>query len=531
MDSLLPTTARASIQKAIDLIQKTSAYPVLHQFYQRSSRNELLVIGGATFLTLYNLISYVNSKRQKLHLPPRVAYGLPLVGHLPYILYDGSRFLDWCVDKYGEVFDLSFPSGVVTVTSGRSAEEALKADSKDLSLEKGVLEDTLFMHYVFDPMTFEVAFNVNPGVAKDVVAASMMPTYTAGILRGLDRAIEERLGGKDRVVIDKPSQFLQRFVGYMSVPTLLGDELETNREVIQSFAEFTGDVTNNVAVFLTVPNFLHRFILPYLQRVHHHRQVMRDHVMPVVRARRQKMREAEARGEPHNLPKNFLQGLTEYKKPDGSQYEDDEVARTVLMIAFAAVHTTSMNLSFCLHWLMARPDLKAALEKEIQQVIGDGPITDEGLKQMTFLDQFVRESLRQSVDKLANSKKVLPEQGYTFQNGYQVPQYRVVQSMNRQLNLGLNVNREDIKDMDPNASGTKSSTTPSRDFVTFGLGRHLCPGRFFAVHEIKLSLITLLRKYEINTLSGKPPKPVQYLMGYVAVNSEEPIVFTKKNHH
>lgn len=391
--------------------------------------------------------------------------------------------------------------------------------------------DTLFMHYVFDPMTFEVAFNVNPGVAKDVVAASMMPTYTAGILRGLDRAIEERLGDKDRVVIDKPSQFLQRFVGYMSVPTLLGDELETNGEVIQSFAEFTGDVTNNVAVFLTVPNFLHRFILPYLQRVHHHRQVMRDHVMPVVRARRQKMREAEARGEPHNLPKNFLQGLTEYKKPDGSQYEDDEVARTVLMIAFAAVHTTSMNLSFCLHWLMARPDLKAALDKEIQQVLGDGPITDEGLKQMTFLDQLVRESLRQSVDKLGNSKKVLPEQGYTFQNGYQVPQYRVVQSMNRQLNLGLNVNREDIKDMDPNASGTKSSTTPSRDFVTFGLGRHLCPGRFFAVHEIKLSLITLLRNYEINTLSGKPPKPVQYLMGYVAVNSEEPIVFTKKNHH
>ena len=140
MDSLLPTTARASIQKAIDIIQKTSAYPVLHEFYQRSSRNELLVLGGATFLTLYNLISYINSKRQKLHLPPRVAYGLPLVGHLPYLLYDSSRFLDWCADKYGEVFDLNLPGGVVTVTNGRSAEEALKASSDDLSLEKGVLE-------------------------------------------------------------------------------------------------------------------------------------------------------------------------------------------------------------------------------------------------------------------------------------------------------------------------------------------------------------------------------------------------------
>lgn len=388
--------------------------------------------------------------------------------------------------------------------------------------------DVLFMHYVFDPMTFEVAFQVNPSVAKDVVPASMMPKYTAGILRGLDRALEERMGDKDRLVIDKPSQFLQSFVGYMSVPTLLGEELESNRQVIQSFAEFTGDVTSNVGIFLTLPTCLHRFILPYLQRVHHHRQVMREHVMPVVSARRQKMREAEARGEPHHLPKNFLQGLTEYKKPDGSQYEDEEVARSVLMIAFAAVHTTSMNLSFCLHWLMARPDLKATLEKEINQVLGDGPITDEGLKQMVFLDQFVRESLSQSVDKLANGKKVLPEQGYTFANGYQVPQNRIVQSMNRRLNMGLNANREQVQDMDPSASGTKLPTNPSREFVTFGLGRHLCPGRFFAVHEIKLSLITFLRNFDISPLSGKPAQPVQYLMGYIATNSEEPLVLTRK---
>lgn len=151
MDSLIPTTARVSIQKAIDIIQNTSAYPLLHNFYKRSSRNELLFVGGATFLTLYNLISYLKSKRQKLNLPPRVAYGLPLLGHLPYLLYDGSRFLDWCVDKYGDVFDLSLPGGVITVTSGRSAEEALKASAEDLSLEHGVLQGKYQSKLTVDP--------------------------------------------------------------------------------------------------------------------------------------------------------------------------------------------------------------------------------------------------------------------------------------------------------------------------------------------------------------------------------------------
>ncbi|KAG2227966.1 hypothetical protein INT45_011990 [Circinella minor] len=521
-------SATTSIGKAVNLFQNTDFYSKALELYSRSSRNELLLMGGATFFTFYNLVDYIKSRREKLNLPPRVGYAFPLLGHLPYIFYDSNRFLDWCSEKYGDIYDLNLGGSITTIAAGRSAEEALKAPADELSLEEGILKDVLFMHYVIDPTTFEIGFEANPPVAKEVISPQKILTLTDRIIRGLNRGLDILTEDQDTYLTKNPNLFLQRWVAYMSVGSLVGQEVETNPIVIKSFADFTSDVTNNVGIFLSTPKSLHKFIIPFLQQVEWHRQVMRDHVLPVVRQRREKMRQAEAAGVPHGLDSNFLQGLVEYKKPDGSSYTDEEVAQSVLLIAFASVHTTSMNLSFSLYWLLARPDLREELEKEMQEVLGDGPITNEGLAQMKFLDQFIREVLRQGVDKMANAKAVMKDV-YTFANGYQVPKGRRVQSTNRQLNFnGLNANRSTVEEMDPRMSGNKTSTAPGRDFVTFGLGKHLCPGRFFAVHEIKMSLITLLRRFDVATASGKLPTPNRYLGGMIAQTSDDPLVFTKK---
>ncbi|KAI7857060.1 cytochrome P450 [Circinella umbellata] len=494
-------SATTSIGKAVNLFQNTDFYSKALELYSRSSRNELLLIGGATFFTFYNLVDYIKTRREKLNLPPRVGYAFPLLGHLPYIFYDSDRFLDWCSEKYGDIYDLNLGGSITTIATGRSAEEALKAPTDELSLKEGVLEDVLFMHYVIDPTTFEIGFEANPPVAKEVISPQKILTLTDRIIRGLNRGLDILTEDQDIYHTKNPNLFLQRWVAYMSVGSLVGEEVETNPVVIKSFADFTSDVTNNVGIFLSTP---------------------------VVRQRREKMRQAEAVGVPHGLDSNFLQGLIEYKKPDGSSYTDEEVAQSVLLIAFASVHTTSMNLSFSLYWLLARPDLREELEKEMQEVLGDGPITNEGLTQMKFLDQFIREVLRQGVDKMANAKAVMKDV-YTFANGYQVPKGRRVQSTNRQLNFnGLNANRSTVEEMDPRMSGNKTSTAPGRDFVTFGLGKHLCPGRFFAVHEIKMSLITLLRRFDVATASGKLPTPNRYLGGMIAQTSDDPLVFTKK---
>lgn len=43
-----------------------------------------------------------------------------------------------------------------------------------------------------------------------------------------------------------------------------------------------------------------------------------------------------------------------------------------------------------------------------------------------------------------------------------------------------------------------------------------------------MSLVHVLKHYEVKTVSGKRPNPVQRIAGTFAINSEEPLVFTPR---
>ena len=41
-------------------------------------------------------------------------------------------------------------------------------------------------------------------------------------------------------------------------------------------------------------------------------------------------------------------------------------------------------------------------------------------------------------------------------------------------------------------------------FLGFGMGKHSCPGRFFAAHEMKLMLAYLVRHYDVEYMPKRP---------------------------
>ncbi|KAI9028849.1 cytochrome P450 [Phycomyces nitens] len=496
---------------------------------QSATRTELILYGGTAFYTVYNLVQYIKNKPEKYNKPPRVPFSLPLFGHSLYLFWDSHRFIDWCIAKYGEVYELSIMGKIVTVASGNSGQEALKAESSFLSLEEGIIKDILYLQYAIDTTTFEIGFHVNPIVAKAIVASNKVPRHTQRILKGMSDGFKNHFPAQDTFVIDNPNYVFQRIIAHMSVPTLIGEEVGTNQIVIESFAAFTADITGNIPIFMAVPEFLHRFILPYLQTITKHRLIMSQEITPVVEARIQAKLDSEAKGEKYEARDDFLQGLLEFVKPDGTHYTPDEVAQATLLIAFASVHTTTVNLAYCLNWITSRPDIKQKLLEEIESVVGkdiDTELTFEHLEKMYYLDKVLRESIRQGTDVLAAGRKCLKP--FTFSNGYQVPVGHVVEATNRQINMGISTNRVDIQDMDPLESGSRPSTSASRDYVTFGLGKHLCPGRFFAVLEIKLTIVQIMRQYDITYTTKKPTHPIKLIGGFMAINANSPIRFTKR---
>ncbi|KAI1042927.1 hypothetical protein LB505_013107 [Fusarium chuoi] len=50
----------------------------------------------------------------------------------------------------------------------------------------------------------------------------------------------------------------------------------------------------------------------------------------------------------------------------------------------------------------------------------------------------------------------------------------------------------------------------SPEHAQFGMGKHLCPGRFFAGSELKLCLAHIILKYDIKLKDGCLGKPMQF---------------------
>lgn len=56
------------------------------------------------------------------------------------------------------------------------------------------------------------------------------------------------------------------------------------------------------------------------------------------------------------------------------------------------------------------------------------------------------------------------------------------------------------------------------------LGKHMCPGRYLAVYEMKILFTHLLKRYSFRTVNGAAPAPpVDYLFGMIAIPMIQPL--------
>ncbi|KAF7352017.1 hypothetical protein MVEN_01163900 [Mycena venus] len=68
---------------------------------------------------------------------------------------------------------------------------------------------------------------------------------------------------------------------------------------------------------------------------------------------------------------------------------------------------------------------------------------------------------------------------------------------------------------------------PDVKYLSFGLGRHACPGRFFAVNELKLMLAHILENYDLK-LDGPTRPPNEWFGTLAAANRTAKVLFRKR---
>lgn len=183
--------------------------------------------------------------------------------------------------------------------------------------------------------------------------------------------------------------------------------------------------------------------------------------------------------------------LISARDDDGNSLSLEELKDQVLLLLFAGHETlTSAIASFCL-LLAQHPDVMAKVRAEQQQFPPTEPLTLEQLKQMTYLEQVLREVLR-----------LVPPVGGGFRTvinacefgGYEIPKgWSVLYEIN-QTHQDAAVYPEPDR-FNPDRFNSERSAKPF-SYVPFGGGLRECLGKEFARLEMKLFAAKIVREFE-----------------------------------
>jgi retinoid hydroxylase len=191
---------------------------------------------------------------------------------------------------------------------------------------------------------------------------------------------------------------------------------------------------------------------------------------------------------------------------DGSRLSLQELKDQVLLLLFAGHETlTSAIASFCL-LLAQHPDVLAKVRTEQENFDFSQPLTLESLKEMTYLEQVLKEVMR-----------VIPPVGGGFReviqtcefNGYQIPQGWAVLYQIGRTHQDNSIYTEP-KSFEPerfNPDRSEDKTKPF-SYMTFGGGVRECLGKEFAKLEMKVFAALLIRKYQWELVNGDKPEMV-----------------------
>ncbi|XP_053670573.1 probable cytochrome P450 6a14 [Anopheles nili] len=177
----------------------------------------------------------------------------------------------------------------------------------------------------------------------------------------------------------------------------------------------------------------------------------------------------------------------------------DEVAAQAFVFFFAGFETSSTTLSFALFLLASHPDVQDRCREEIVQKLTshDGAITYDALKEMTYLDQVINETLRMyppvgQLFRVVTEPYYLESANVTLDTGTMliVP----IDSYHHDPDL-----YPDPQRFDPDRFTAEAiKTRHSHAFIPFGEGPRNCIGMRFGLLEVKFGLVQVLSRLRIS---------------------------------
>ncbi|XP_073969046.1 probable cytochrome P450 6a13 [Rhodnius prolixus] len=186
------------------------------------------------------------------------------------------------------------------------------------------------------------------------------------------------------------------------------------------------------------------------------------------------------------------------------ELSDDQITGHAVSFLTAGFDTTAMTILFTLYELSRNPEIQEKVREEIlREMEQSGSLTYDALKEMHFLEQCIKESLRmyppaQMLSRVCTIQYTFPN-GITIEPGQSV--FIPVMAVHNDPKYYPEPRVFRPERFDPD------NTIPACAYLPFGNGPRMCIAMRFAMLEIKYCITTLLRTY-IVTLSPKTKQPI-----------------------
>ncbi|KAF8816993.1 cytochrome P450 [Phlegmacium glaucopus] len=484
----------------------------------------LFVAAFATIIS-WIVISYFHGQTRKLKHIPSVSSDIP-----PFSYFGTFRFLRNSTDTINKgvkkwpdhmfkVPDLF--QWIVVATGPKHIEELYKAP------------DHVFSSFDALAEIFQPSYTLGPNIPENEYHVPIVRSQLTQALPLLVPEVHDEIAAacNEFIPITEEWQSVRIMDTTMTVVSrasnriFVGLPLCRNPDFVALNVQFTVDVIKTAFILRMVPDFLKPIVNSVISAVPKHIDHGLRHLVPLIHARRQE--------QGNEKPLDFLTWLMD--KAKGEETTDRNLTLRILSVNFAAIHTSSMTFLHAFYYLATFPEYMQPLREEVEEIVKSEGWTKTGLDQMHKIDSFIKESQRLNpLSNLLMSRVAVND--FTFSDGTTIPRGTTiaVSSHNAQFSDkvyedplrfdGFRFSRMRLED-----SGKKvGMITSSPDHLSFGHGRHICPGRHFAACEIKLIFAHIVMTYDVKLeIEGVRP-PDMWIMAACVPNPNANVLFRKR---
>ncbi|KAF2492607.1 putative cytochrome P450 [Lophium mytilinum] len=294
-----------------------------------------------------------------------------------------------------------------------------------------------------------------------------------------------------------------------------GKALASHGGWLQATLDFATDGFTGSQKIKAYPDILKPIFGPMLseaRRIPRHYEVTRNAVVPILESRREK----------RDAANDFLQWMADDAK--GEEQDFIYMADILLKLSFATTHTSAATPVQLVYDLCDYPEYIPSLRAEMEEVLAQHKVLDKrALGKLQKLDSFMKESSRFNPLLVVTFQRIV-HKGWTLSDGFTIPAGTQVgfpsqaSAMDPDLYPDPEVfdgyRHEKVRAAvvnDPSAVGRTQWAAANLENMAFGYGRHACPGRFFASHEVKMIMVHLLMTYDFKYVAGQKGRPANVM--------------------